>query len=239
MSTSLISPQTFDPTFVVEGISTTPPVDAPNNQMWLVASAGATGPWTGKEDHVAIRRVGQVWTFVYPGNQDTAFDKTNAIYYRFGGSGWAVTTDFNQLGTSTELTSAYFSQTVNFDQPAPQVYDFQTGAPLGVYRFDTAAGASNIYSITIKDAVVIHDIVVHQNTAAGGPNCKIDVIGPGPANLVPQFTCSQTNKAILRPTETSFGVIKLAAGDGIGVNTTDVGGHLPACTVFITFSQGV
>ena len=238
MSTSLISPQTFDPTFVVEGISTTPPVDAPNNQMWLVASAGATGPWIGKEDHVAIRRVGQVWTFVYPGNQDTAFDKTNALYYRFGGSGWAITADFDQLGTSTELTSAYFRSAVSINQPAPATHPLQTGAPLGVYRFDTAAGSTASYSITIKDPITINDIVVQQNTVAGGPNCKIDVIGPGPSNLVPQFSCSQATRAILRPTELTAGVVELLAGDGISVEVTDVGGHAPACTVFITFCQG-
>lgn len=239
MSTSLTSPQTFDPTFVVEGISTTPPASTPNNQMWLVADTGATGRWIGKEDHIAVRRGGDRWEFVYPTHQDTVFDKTNALYYRFEGSAWVATTDFDALGTSAELTSSFFSRTVNFDQGAPAVYPLQTGAPLGVYRFDTAAALTEVYSITVKDAVVIHDCVIYQGAAAGGAGCLVDIIGPGPANVFPQFTCDQTGAAILRPTASSAGVIKLAAGDGLSVSVTDAGGNLPALTVFITFSQGI
>jgi hypothetical protein len=166
------------------------------------------------------------------------FDKTNALYYRFEGSAWVATTDFDLLGTSAELTSSFFSRTVNFDQDSV-VYPLQSGAPLGVYRFDTAPGVNGLYSITVKDAVVIHDCTIYQGAAAGGAGCLVDIIGPGPANVFPQFTCDQAGAAILRPTVSSAGVIKLAAGDGIAVNTTDAGGNLPALTVFITFSQGI
>lgn len=62
MSTSLISPQTFDPDYVVEGISTTPIVGAPNNQMWLIAPAGATGPWVGRENQIAVSYRGVSWS---------------------------------------------------------------------------------------------------------------------------------------------------------------------------------
>lgn len=241
MSTSLISPQTFDPDYVVEGISTTPIVGAPNNQMWLIAPAGATGPWVGRENQIAVSYRGVSWSFIEPGTQQVAFDKTNALYYRYSGPEWLVTTDFDALGTSTAFNSSFFSQATAYNIGAPAVYPMQTGAPTGVFRFDTAAGGSDVYSITLKDSVIITDVTIYQTAAAGGAGCLVDIKGGSPvaANIFPQFTCDAANKAILRPTVSSAGIAKLAAGNLLTVATTDAGGNLPALVVLVSFARGV
>lgn len=241
MSTSLISPQTFDPDYVVEGISSAPLAAAPNNQMWLVAPAGATGPWFGRENQIAVSNLGVSWSFIEPGTQQVAFDKTNALYYRYSGPEWLVTTDFDSLGTSTAFNSAFFAQSTVYSIGAPAVYAMQTGAPTGVFRFETAAGGSDTYSITLKDSVIITDVTIYQTTAAGGAGCLVDIKGGSPvaSNIFPQFTCDAGNKAILRPTVSSAGMAKLAAGNLLTVATTDAGGHLPALVVLVSFARGV
>ncbi len=240
---ALINAQQLAPDFIVEAISTTPPASAYNNQMYLVSPAGAVGPWVNRENHIAVSQNGTSWNFISPTLRATVYDKLNALYYDWDGYEWGVSSAFNLLGTSTAIPSSHFGPVNNYNSAAAP-YPLQSGAPVGVYRFTTAAAASGTYEITVEKGCVILDAIVYQHAVAGGAGCTIALATENGAGadvaLFPTFTCDQAAVAIQRPAVNSgsTGAHVLAAGGILKVIATDAGAKLPATTVVVTFALG-
>lgn len=242
VDSALLSPQGFTPNFVVESISPNPPFIAYNNQMWLVHDTGATGAWLGQENNIAVSVNGTGWYFIRPTLRQVVYDKLNAGYWDWNGTAWLSTSAFDLLGTSAAIPSSHFAVTNPISTPGFK-FEYMTGFPTGVYRYQVTAGATASYDLGVNNACVILDAVIIQAAAAGGAGCTIDIKTTNAAGatsaIYPTFACSQANPAILRPTETSGGLAKLAANDSLTVIATDAGGNLPAAEVFITFALGV
>lgn len=242
---ALINTQTFTPDFIVEAVSTTPPVTAYNNQMYLVSAAGGggTGAWEGQDNNIAVSELGTSWRFITPTPRLTIYEKLNGLYYDWSGIEWGVTSAFDMLGTSTAIPSGHFAPVNNYNSAAAP-FPLQAGAPVGVYRFTTAAAASGTYEITVEKGCVILDVVVYQHAVAGGAGCTIGLATENPAGadvpLFPVFTCDQATVAIQRPAVNSgaTGANVIPAGDIIKVIATDNAGKLPATTVLVTFALG-
>lgn len=238
MPVSYLSPRGFTPTYVVEGITTSAlPSGLANYQMWLVASAGATGVFTGHENQLATYIGGQGWRFSTATQDETVYDKVNALYWRLNGGVWAIDSDFNSLGTTTAIPSSHFAQSLDYSF-AGFPFTLQTGAPIGVYRFTTAAAATGVYEITVANPCFVLDAVLYQHAVAGGAGCTVE-IETDAAAIFPAFTCDQAAVSVQRPEVTAAGLTKLGAGAKITVTATDVGGKLPATTVLVTFALGV
>ena len=240
---ALINTQTLAPNFIVEAISTSPPTVAYNNQMYLVSSVGGTGLWEGQDNKIAVSENGLSWRFIDPTPRDTVYEKINGLYYDWSGIEWGVTSAFDMLGTSTSIPSGHFAPVNNYNL-AGAPFPLQAGAPVGVYRFTTAAAVSGTYEITVEKGCVILDAVVYQHAVAGGGGCTIDLAtenaGGADVSLFPTFTCDQAAVAIQRPAVNSgsTGANVIGAGEIIKVVATDAGGKLPATTVLVTFALG-
>ena len=165
MAVSYPSPRGTTPTYVVEGITTmAPPLGLANYQMWLVASAGASGVFTGQENRLATFIDGQGWRFSAATQSETAYDKLNALYWRLDGGVWAIDSDFDSLGTTTAIPSSHFAQSLDYNLAGVPFYTLQTGAPIGVYRFTTAAAATGVYEITVANPCFVLDAVLFIST---------------------------------------------------------------------------
>jgi len=238
MAVSYPSPRGITPTYVVEGVTTAaPPSGLANYQMWLVASAFTSGIFVGRENQLATFIDGQGWRFSTPTQSETVYDKANSLYWRLAGGVWVIDSDFNSLGTTTAIPSSHFAQSLDYSF-AGFPFALQTGAPIGVYRFTTAAAATGVYEITVANPCFVLDAVLYQHAVAGGAGCTVE-IETDAAAIFPAFTCDQGAVSVQRPEVTAAGLTKLGAGAKITVTATDVGGKLPATTVLVTFALGV
>ena len=237
MSVSYPSPRGITPTYVVEGVTTTAPLSGlANYQMWLVASGGVSGVFTGRENQLATFIDGHGWRFSTPTQSETVYDKLNSLYWRLAAGVWVIDSDFNSLGTTTAIPSSHFAQALDYSL-AGVPFALQTGAPTGVYRFTTAAAVTGVYEITVANPCLVLDAIVYQHAVAGGAGCTID-IETDAAAIFPAFTCDQATVAVQRPAVSPAGLTKLGAGAKITVTATDVGAKLPATTVLVTFALG-
>tara|TARA_R110000823_G_scaffold141452_1_gene271321 strand:- start:130 stop:846 length:717 start_codon:yes stop_codon:yes gene_type:complete len=237
MSVSYPSRRGTTPTYVVEGVtSAAPATGLANFQMWLVSSAGATGIFAGHENKIATFTHQGGWGFSTATQAETAYDKTNALYWIIDNGEWAIDFEFDTLGTSTAIPTSHFANSVDYNAPGV-TYAMQSGAPVGIYRFTTAAAATGVYTIQVNNSCVILDATVYQHSVATGAGCTIDIV-TNTADLFPTFTCDQASIAILRPVASDTGIKTLTAGDLIKVTATDVAGALPKTTVIITFALG-
>tara|TARA_R110000823_G_scaffold137627_5_gene267077 strand:+ start:328 stop:1044 length:717 start_codon:yes stop_codon:yes gene_type:complete len=237
MTINRIHTQEISPTFIVEGISASPPVSSlGSNQQWLV-TATATGDWAGQENNIATFSGRGVWLFHTPLPQQTVYDKTNAIYWMWNNDEWDVDSSFDSLGTSTAIPSSHLAVSKDIITPS-FLHTLETGAPSSAYRFSTAAGVTGSYSLTVANPIIITDVAIYQTVAAGAGACTVDILTDGAAPLFPTMVCDTVNPGILRPVTTVSGAPVIAAGGLIDIIATDAAGGLPPMTVIINFILG-